>query len=395
MMRRNSLSERNRSRNKRRPSLEPLEGRQLLSLASEFGVNSHGNDSFDSDNAKSGNGASVAVWADFSTSADHVIRAQLFGFEGRKNGPEIVVAHVGSSDFSDVHPKVAMNSLGNFVVTWTQPNGSDTNVLARRFSPTGAPIGGAVQVGTGTFKEHDPDVAFGFADSFVVAYTRDTNNNNPDVFAKQFAFSDAHLINVINVGVSSKAESRPSVAVSGGVINVAYQLAFSGSDDDVKLARFTSAGASLGTVTVAGGLVREQAPSLALDGVGNAFVAYQKFVGDDFDIKVRRVSTAGLVGAEINIQNTGDQETNPSIAVRRSVPGGFVVAYNSDDRVKVTEVSSANVVLSTSDAGGGRSNPSVSIDGNGEYLLTYTHKTRPFPFIFLHKNINGRVGRLP
>ncbi|MGE3820196.1 MAG: hypothetical protein AB7I30_12320 [Isosphaeraceae bacterium] len=384
-----------RPHTRRRPVLESLEDRQLMSLASEFGINAvTSNESFDSDNAKSGNGASVVVWTDFSSSANKVIRAQRLGFEGIKNGPEIVVASLGSGDFSAIRPKVAMNSLGEFVVTWTQPSGSDTNVLARRFNAAGLPIGGVVQVGVGTFKEHDPDVAFGNTGNFVVAYTRDTNNVNPDVFAKQYSFSTGQLINVINVATTSKGESLPSVAVHGNVINVAYQLAFSGSDDDVKLARFSTNGTALGTVTVAGAGVRERAPSLGLDGLGNAFVAYQRIGGDDWDVKVRRVSTAGSVGPEINIQNTGADETRPSIAVRRSAAGGFVVAYNSDDRVKVTEVTDAGVVKSTSDAGDGRTNPAVSIDGNGEYLVTYTRKTRPFPFLFQHKNVKGRIGRL-
>ena len=54
-------------------------------------------------------------------------------------------------------------------------------------------------------------------------------------------------------------------------------------------------------------------------------------------------------------ERMGDMEPLPG--------GGFVVAYNSDDDVKVTEVYASGVVLSTSNAGDGRVNPAVSIDG--------------------------------
>src|SRR5262245_1517025 len=157
MSRLNHRSDSRRARSRRRPSLEALEGRRLLSLASEFQVNTTSSgDQFDSDNAKSGNGVSVVVWTDFSTDSDHVIRAQRLGFEGAKLGPEIVVAHVGRGDFRGFHPHVAMDSLGDFVVTWTQNNGAsgsaaDTNVLAQRFNSAGLRIGGIVQVGVGTF----------------------------------------------------------------------------------------------------------------------------------------------------------------------------------------------------------------------------------------------------
>jgi hypothetical protein len=126
------------------------------------------------------------------------------------------------------------------------------------------------------------------------------------------------------------------------------------------------------------GRVREQSPSLGLDGSGNAVVAYQKSVAGDFDIKARRVSAGGTVGAgtvgvETNIQNTGADETHPSVAVRKGPAGGaFVGAYDSSSGVKVTGVSATNAVLSTSSAGSLRGGPAVRIDDSGEYLVTYS-----------------------
>jgi hypothetical protein len=393
---RNFRSDLHRVTTRRRPSLEALEGRQLLSLGSEFQVNSKiQNFQFDSDVASSSNGMSVVVWTDTFSSSDHDIHAQLYNRFQQKQGPEITVA---GSSLDDDSPSVAMDPQGNFVVAWRQTqSGGDTNVLAQRFNSAGTRVGGIVQVGAGTFKEHDPDVAIDAFGRFTVAYVRDTNNNNPDVFAKQYD-SNNNLLNVLSVGVTSKAETLPSVAVSpDGRIDVAYQLQFSSTDDDVLLSRFSSGGALLGTTSVAVSTAREQAPSVSMDNFGNAVVAYQKLVGGDFDIKARRVSSIGSLGSEINIQSTSSDETSPSVALKRG-GGGFVVAYNSSGHVKATEVSAFDSVLATNDAGSLRSAPAVSIDGFDRYMLTDTSTEFQFPFPFtfptVDLNIKARFGRL-
>jgi hypothetical protein len=311
-------------------------------------------------------------------------------------GPELDLVRMGR-DEGPFTPSVAMFGNDDFVVSWTQhAAGGDTNVYARIFNSTGTPLTGIITVGGGTFKEHDPDVAVD-TPGFVVAYTRDTNGNNPDVFAKRYDFS-GRLLNVINVGITPKAESHPSIAHGAGGLVVAYQLQFSGSDDDILLSRFTLGGSALGTITVAGSTAPEQWPSLAIESDNNAVVAYQKFSSGDWDIKARRVSFPGTVGKEINIRNTSANETNPSVALKAGPagPGGgagsFVVAYNSFNQVKVTEISPFDAVLAHHDAGlAGSFSPAVSISLSGEYLMTYTFE---LGFPFGDRNILGRFGRL-
>src|SRR5262249_8127455 len=139
----------------------------------------------------------------------------------------------------------------------------------------------------------------------------------------------------------AKAETHPSVAVSPttGDIDVAYQLAFSPTDDDILMSRFSAAGQSLGTVGVATSTAREQAPSVSMDFAGQAVVAYQKVVGNNFDIKARRVSAAGAVGSEINVASSADDEINPSVALRRE-GDQFVVGYQRLDPPPILESAS-------------------------------------------------------
>src|SRR5262245_59154906 len=76
---------------RRRPGLEALEARQLLSLTSpqDFRVNVNTSGAqFFSDNASSANGMSVAVW-NTNGFGDEDVHAQLFNAQGFRVGQEL------------------------------------------------------------------------------------------------------------------------------------------------------------------------------------------------------------------------------------------------------------------------------------------------------------------
>ena len=87
----------------------------------------------------------MVVWIDGLTPTNRDILAQRFNSAGDKVGPEIVVSN---SSLNDTEPAVAMDSQGDFVVSWTQTQlNGDTNVLARKFDSAGNPQGAIVPVG--------------------------------------------------------------------------------------------------------------------------------------------------------------------------------------------------------------------------------------------------------
>ena len=190
----------------------------------------------------------MVVWIDDLTPTDRDILAQRFNSAGDKVGPEIVVS---SRSLNDTEPAVAMDSQGDFVVSWTQTQlNGDTNVLARRFDSAGNPQGAIVPVGVGTFKEHDSDVAMDSLGLFTVAYVRDTNNNNPDVFAKVYnAFGD--LLNVVSVATTGRAETSPSIAMTpDGRFDVAWEDASSSNNHDIKMNSYSWNGGLLATYAI-------------------------------------------------------------------------------------------------------------------------------------------------
>jgi hypothetical protein len=366
-------SNRSRPRTKIHPRVETLEGRQLMSLGSEFSatVNTKTlNAQFASANASSANGSSVVVWTDTFSATDHDIRAQRFNSSGNKTGPEIVVS---GSVLDEGSPAVAMDKQGDFVVTWvqTQPGG-DTNVIAKRFNSSGVPQGAIVPVGVGTFREHDPSVAMDDPGNFVVAYTRDTNNNNPDIFAKRYN-TNGQLLGVVSVATSPVAEDNSSVAMTpDGRFDVVWEKAFSVNDHDILLTQYNASGSPVLSRTIAASTANESLPSVSMDNFGNAVVAWQRTTSGNADILARRVTSTGVLGTVTTIAATSFSERNPSVALKRT-GGAYVVVYDrtvTNTHVNVAEVSAVDTVH-TFDAGA-RFNAAVSINGANKYLITYT-----------------------
>jgi hypothetical protein len=357
-------------RRKRRPSVEALEGRQLMSLGAEFigPINTTTrNAQFGSNNATNAGGESVVVWTDTFSSTDHDIRAQRYNSFGGKLGPEIVVSFSGLDEGS---PSVAIDGQGRFEVAWTQfLPGGDSNVVAQRFDANGNKVGDVIQVGAGTFQETDPDVATDLAGDFVVSYTRNTNNNNPDIFAKEYN-NAGQLLRVVDVATTTTAETHSSVSMSQfGLFDVAYEQAFSATDHDVYLNRYAANGTILGRNVISFSTLFDQTPSVSMDNAGDAVVAWEQ----NDNIAAVRVSSTGSQGAQINIASTSNLEFGPSVALKPG-GGGFVVTYESltstSAHAKVAEVSATNTIT-TFDAGS-VSGAAVSFDAFGDYLVTYT-----------------------
>ena len=370
---------------KRKPAIETLEGRQLMSLGAEFLVSVPTPAAqVQSANASSTNGSSVVVWTDFSH-GNAQISGQLFNSRGGKVGPVMDLA--SAAGLNDEQPSVAMDAHGDFVVSWTQffPNGH-SDVLAQKFNAAGATVGGVVPVAVGTFAQTFSSVAMDAKGDFVVSYTRDTNNTNPNIFAKLYNTND-QLQNVVTVAGGLVDANLSSVAMSpDGRFDVAYQLQLSNTQVVVLASRYTASGGVLPGLFEASGTLNVS-PKIAMDNQGNAVIAYQTWNGSNWGIAADRLSNTGVVGNKINVGSTfAHEDISPSVALEGNA-GAFVVAYDSDAignlgaGVNVSEVNSSNVVIDTFSAGQLRFAPAISINAQNEFLVTYNGEAGNDQFI--------------
>ena len=91
-------------------------------------------------------------------------------------------------------------------------------------------------------------------------------------------------------------------------------------------------------------------------------------------------------------------ETEPSVAIRRG-GGSFVVAYNVSsgyvpgNGIQVVEYSATDAVLASHIVSSRAEGPALSIDGQDNYLLSFTRYTSTGSFV-TDSNIRARRGRL-
>src|SRR5262245_60467605 len=170
--------------------LESLEGRQLLSLSGEFTVKDDSVAVFGTTNASSSNGMSVAVWTRAYSDTDHDIFAQLYAANGAPIGGQVPVETGVLDDFD---PSVAMDATGDFVVVWSQrAAGSTPDIVARQFDSKGIAVGNRISVANTGAPEDSADVAMDRNGNFVVVYVE---NHFPtsDVVARRFSSTGTPL----------------------------------------------------------------------------------------------------------------------------------------------------------------------------------------------------------
>src|SRR5262245_7440253 len=119
--------------------LQPLEPRRMLALSpigGEFHANTHVTaDQVFADVAADADGDFVVVWrSDLQDGDAGGIYAQRYSAAGTPQGGEFRVNTVTAGN--QMNPSVAMDDLGNFVVTW-EDSASGKGIMGQRFNAAG------------------------------------------------------------------------------------------------------------------------------------------------------------------------------------------------------------------------------------------------------------------
>ena len=139
------------------------------------------------------NRAAVVVWDEGPTN-DRDVYGQLLDPEGGPIGDEFLVqATLGGSH---AQPEVARAPSGEFVVVWQGYGDSNPEILARRYTSAGNPIGFPFQVNSAaTPPPVEPSVAMSDDGAFVVAWGRDVAPGESDagVYARRYGADGSPL----------------------------------------------------------------------------------------------------------------------------------------------------------------------------------------------------------
>jgi hypothetical protein len=399
-----------RRHRRHRPELDALEGRQLLSIGNEFAVNTTTqNDQITAANASSTSGRSVVVWAHRYSATDLDLRGRLYK-DGVPLGNDFAIDLDLDNAFA---PSVAMDAQGNFVLTYKKEAGNELRAVARQIKvnydvPAGATpgisVGPVLDFGKGT---QVGDIASDAAGNFVVVYTANVNSPTltADLVARRYSASGAFL------GFANTQSSTVTDDYLGSVdmlpdgrfaISYTYEYENGPFNRNVWATMYDKDGNLQWGRDVANTSALEWISDIGLDGAGNAVVSYTKNGPGGTDILARRLGASGApLTGEIRVSPEFQFDEGPTLshlAVNRN-SGAFVVAYQhrldlTRDVVSVVEVSSqaAGNVSTLVQAGFATAyHPSVSMDGDGDYLVTYT---RPLALpAGTGSDIFGRRGR--
>lgn len=141
------------------------------SSIAEFQVNTYtNNDQKDAAVAMDAYGNFVVVWSSYLQDGNsNGIFGQRFDPNCTPIGNEF---QVNTTTFGNqTAPSVAMNTMGNFIVTWQGPGIDEDDIFAQRFDPNGQPLGNELLVNSLTAnKQRVPKVAINAAGGFVIVW---------------------------------------------------------------------------------------------------------------------------------------------------------------------------------------------------------------------------------
>ena len=321
-------------------------------VGSVFGVNSEtAGDQSASEVAIDGDsGEFVVVW----TSADqdgsnNGVFGQRYAADGTPEGIEFQVnTYINSHQ---ENPTVAMDSAGNFVVAWqsNDQDGSNYGVYGQRYAADGTPEGIEFRVNTYTYSTQlDPALAMDSAGNFVVTWESYSQDGSGDgVYGQRYGTDGTPLGDEFQVNTYTSSNQRqPDVAMnSTGSFVVAW--ASSGQDTaytGVYAQQYAADGTAVGGEfrVTAPIKVQQDAPAVAFAEDGDFLITFAYGGGDIYgQLYGERLTQPDLVPVKVSVPNGANQgqTINASAKIRNqgSVDAGaFACQYYLSADAQIT-----------------------------------------------------------
>ncbi|MEZ4885306.1 MAG: hypothetical protein R3E32_11310 [Chitinophagales bacterium] len=183
------------------------------------------------------------------------VYAQRYNSSGTPQGSEFLV-NTSTIGFQ-THPKIGMDSDGDFVITWKGTDGDGDGVFMQRYNSSGVPQGSEVLVNTNTYEDqNDPDIGMDSDGDFTItwesAYQEGGFDGSLDaIYAQHFDSSGTPQGSEFKVNTYTPLDQRrPAIGMSsdGDFVIAWASQGQDGSDVGVYAQRFGGSGSGTPSV---------------------------------------------------------------------------------------------------------------------------------------------------
>lgn len=251
---------------------------------------------------------------------DRAIQAQAVDDAGQPIG---AVQVVSSTPGAKAALAVAFNAqAGEFLLVWQEYRGNQAwDVVGRRVGPTGQGIGGEFLIGASSQPQELPAVAYdATANAYLVVWQELQGNLGTDVVGRRVSGAGTPIGNAFAVSATANPQEQAAIAYNAATDDylVVWSEHRGATGYDIVGKRVRADGSLLGSdfVLSANAGYQEQ-PGLVLNAAdGEYLVAWQEHRGaTGYDVLARRVSTlGGLVGSEVVLSSTANPQEQPTLA---------------------------------------------------------------------------------
>ena len=375
---------------------EQLEVRALLSaspIGPEFRVNSHTASYQDtSDVAMDDAGNFVVTWtSDGQDGSGYGVYAQRYDASGAAIGAEFMVNTTTTN--WQMESAVAMAS-GSFLISWSSAgqDGGGFGIYARLYNASGEPAGAEFQVNTtAPGNQRYSSVAMDTSGNFVVSWTStDQDGGGDGVYARLYSLAGTPLGGEFRVNTFTTGDQRYSAIAmdSDGDFIVTWKSELQDGDGfGIYAQRYNASGLAQGgefqvNSFTAGNQID---PTVAIDHNGNFVISWTSWFQDSSEngIYARRYNSAGTAQDgefQVNTHTLSNQEYS---AAAMDDDGNFVITWQSRGQdpggsagiyaqrysaAGVAQGSEFHVNLSTAFD---QINPVVEMDANGNFVVVW------------------------
>ena len=323
-----------------RPMLEGLEERLVLSLVAASPTDTKINPTLTLDQtepsvAMDPNGDYVVAWNNkVGPGYLYDVEASIYNAAGVLQKQIVVAQNLGG----DTRPSVAMDANGDFVVAYQVFNSGNYGyygISAQRYNLAGQPQGGALVLNTGSTVANSgalPQVAMDSTGDFVITY-QGFDSNSHGVFAARYNSSGVAQGGIFRVNTpQGDNQGAPSIAMdSAGNFVIAWEDGGTAQTAGVYDQRYNSSGVAQGSNTAISTVAGAANPSVAMEPTGQFAVAWQFNQSTNVPgVEAQRFDASGNALTSVipvTSSETYDQ-FHPSVAI--DADGDFVVAWESD-----------------------------------------------------------------